>query len=140
MEYTKQKSSKRLQDAKDVNTNNVQTLDECVAKMKSNETELKAEYAKKVEIKALNDTLKDRFQNLTEERYRGQKELDRVRGENEAKQNTIDHLKSTYEAELTALRNVLNKKIDKLEKILKKKLEKETNIQEMERDHTNVER
>ena len=109
-------------------------------KIKSNEKEEKEELKKKTEFKSINEKLKEQLQVLNQERYRVQKELDRARAENEAKQLNIDQLKHGFDTEIGKLTETLNKKTDKLEKILKKKLEKEVNIEEMDKDKKNMER
>lgn len=119
---------------------NQKTYEEWTEKIKSNEKEEKEELKKKTEFKSINEKLKEQLQVLNQERYRVQKELDRARAENEAKQLNIDQLKHGFDTEIGKLTETLNKKTDKLEKILKKKLEKEVNIEEMDKDKKNMER
>ena len=119
---------------------NQKTYEEWTEKIKSNEKEEKEELKKKTEFKSINEKLKEQLQVLNQERYRVQKELDRARAENEAKQLNIDQLKHGFDTEIGKLTETLNKKTEKLEKILKKKLEKEVNIEEMDKDKKNMER
>lgn len=119
---------------------NQKTYEEWTEKIKSNEKEEKEELKKKTEFKSINEKLKEQLQVLNQERYRVQKELDRARAENEAKQMNIDQLKLGFDTEIGKLTETLNKKTEKLEKILKKKLEKEVNIEEMDNDKKNMER
>jgi uncharacterized protein HemY len=123
-----------------VKNSNQKTYEEWTEKIKSNEKEEKEELKKKTEFKSINEKLKEQLQVLNQERYRVQKELDRARAENEAKQLNIDQLKHGFDTEIGKLTETLNKKTDKLEKILKKKLEKEVNIEEMDKDKKNMER
>jgi hypothetical protein len=129
-----------LQDAEDICKQNQKTLDECLVKIKANELEEKEEIRKKLGLKSINDELKDKFQHIQEERYRIEKELERVGVENKCKLADIESLKSRVEDELAKLSETFNKKMEKLEKILKKKLEKEVNIEEMDKDRKSVER
>lgn len=129
-----------MQDAEDICKQNQKTLDEFLVKIKANELEEKEEIRKKLGLKSINDELKDKYQHIQEERYRIEKELERVGAENKCKLADIESLKIRVEDELAKLSETFNKKMEKLEKILKKKLEKEVNIEEMDKDRKSVER
>lgn len=121
-----------------MNENNEKTIDECTAKIASNELEHKQESHKQAQLKKTYDELREKSNDLSTDRFRLYKEIERVKSENEAKRAQIKQFQETTGAELATLTDAYNKKADKLDKILKKKLEKEVNIEEMDKDREDV--
>jgi hypothetical protein len=114
-------------------------LEESNRKLKQNDLDEREEVGKKLKLKLVNDDLKEKHESIGLERYRIEKDRERVKQENQARLNVIDELTMKYNEELNKLTDTLNRKLEKLEKILKKKQEKEIDIEEMIVDKRNME-
>lgn len=129
-----------MQEAEEITTNNLRTLEESQIRMSDNTAQERKEMSRKGQLKQKNDKLNDQSNFIHTERIRVEKDIQRIQTENQELLKKLTEKNSFLETELNILKESLKNKEDKLDKITKKLNEKEVDLEDMNNHLTKVQK